>query len=174
MTPAVVLLAFVTAERLIELWLARRNTAALLANGAFEAAPGHYPLIVLLHALWLAGLWLIGRASPLSPGWLVIFLALQVLRVWVLMTLGRRWTTRIIVLPGAPLVANGPYRLLSHPNYLVVICEIAALPLCFGLPFYALVFSVANAMILAIRIRAENAALIGSRYGQSKHPNAVD
>jgi methyltransferase len=159
MTPAVLLLTLVTAERLAELWLARRNTAALLAKGAFEVAPGHYPLIVLLHALWLSDLWLIGRAHPLSGNWLVIFLALQVLRAWVLLTLRRRWTTRIIVLPGAPLVANGPYRLLSHPNYVVVICEIAVLPLCLGLPWYALVFSAANSVILAIRIRAENAGL---------------
>ena len=93
----------------------------------------------------------------------MIFLALQVLRAWVLLTLGRRWTTRIIVLPGAPLVTNGPYRLLSHPNYVVVIFEIAVLPLCFGLPCYALVFSAANAVIVAIRIRAENAALVGLR-----------
>jgi methyltransferase len=139
-TPAVLLLTLVTAERLAELWLARRNTAALLAKGAFEVAPGHYPLIVLLHALWLLGLWLIGWAQPLSRSWLVIFLALQVLRAWVLLTLGRRWTTRIIVLPGVPLVANGPYRLLSNPNYVVVICEICVLPLCLGLPWYALVF----------------------------------
>jgi methyltransferase len=156
-TPAVLLLAFVTAE------LARRNTAALLAKGAFEAAPGHYPLIVLLHAVWLLGLWLIGWANPLSRIWLVIFLGLQVFRAWVLLTLGRRWTTRIVVLPGAPLVKNGPYRLLSHPNYVVVIFEIAVLPLCFGLLCYALVFSAANAVIVAIRIRAENAALIGLR-----------
>jgi methyltransferase len=162
-TPAVLLLALVTAERLAELWLARRNTAALLAKGAFEVAPGHYPLIVLLHTLWLLGLWLIGWAHPLNRSWLVVFLALQVLRAWVLLTLGRRWTTRIIVLPDAPLVANGPYRLLSHPNYVVVICEIAVLPLCLGLPWHALVFSAANAGILAVRIRAENAALVGLR-----------
>ena len=163
MTPAALLLAFVTAERLAELWLARRNTAALLADGGFEVAPGHYPFIVALHALWLGGLWLIGRARPLNPGWLVIFLLLQVLRVWVLATLGRRWTTRIIVLPGAPLVATGPYRFVSHPNYVVVVGEIAALPLCLGLPWYALVFSAANLVVLAIRIRAENASLVGLR-----------
>lgn len=163
MTPAVLLLALVTAERLAELLLARRNTAALLAKGAHEVAPGHYPLIVLLHALWPLGLWLISWAHPISRSWLVIFLALQVLRAWVLLTLGRRWTTRIIVFPGAPLVVHGPYRLLSHPNYIVVIFEIAVLPLCFGLPWYALVFSAANAMIVAIRIRAENAALVGLR-----------
>ena len=159
MTPAILLLAFVTVERLGELRLARRNTAALLAKGAYEVAPGHYPLIVLLHALWLAGLWGFGWTRPLNLGWLAIFLALQVLRAWILLTLGRRWTTRIIVLPGAPLVTTGPYRFLSHPNYLVVVGEIAALPLCLGLLWYALAFSIANLMVLAIRIRTENASL---------------
>ncbi len=159
MTAAVLLLAIVTAERLAELWLARRNTAALMAKGAFEVASGHYRLIVLLHAAWLAGLWLFGWAQPLNPVWLVIFVALQGLRVWVLTTLGGRWTTRIIILPGAPLVTRGPYRFLSHPNYLVVIGEIATLPLCLGLFWYALAFSAANAAILTIRIRAENVAL---------------
>ena len=163
MTPAVVLLALVTLERLAELWLARRNTKALVAAGALEFAPGHYPLIVLLHAFWLAGLWMLGWDHSLSLGWLVIFLLLQVLRVWVLATLGPRWTTRIIVQPGLPLVAKGPYRWLSHPNYVVVVGEIAVLPLCLGLPWYALAFSLANAAVLTIRIRAENAALIGLR-----------
>lgn len=159
MSPAFLLLTLVTAERVAELWLARRNTTALLAKGAFEVAPGHYPLIVLLHGLWLAGLWLFGWAHLLERNWLLIFLALQMLRAWVLLTLGRRWTTRIIILPGASLVAKGPYRFLSHPNYAVVVGEIAVLPLCLGLPWYALVFSAANAVTLTIRIRAENAAL---------------
>ena len=163
MTPAALLLALVTLERLAELWLARRNTKALMANGAVEVAPGHYPLIVLLHAVWLAGLWLLGWQQSVGIVWLVIFLLLQVLRVWVLATLGPRWTTRIIVQPGLPLVATGPYRLLSHPNYVVVVGEIAVLPLCLGLPWYALVFSIANAAVLTIRIRAENAALTGVR-----------
>ena len=163
MTPAAFLLAFVTLERLAELWLARRNTKALLANGAVEVAPGHYPLIVLLHTLWLAGLWFIGWKNQIDTGLLVIFLSVQALRVWVLTTLGRRWTTRIIVLPGAALVTTGPYRFLSHPNYLVVIGEIAVLPLCLDLPWYALFFSVANAALLTIRIQKENAALIGLR-----------
>ena len=164
MTPTALLLGAVTAERLAELWFARRNTAALLSRGAHEVGSAHYPAIVLLHALWLAGLWLFGWARPLSLIWLACFLVLQVLRFWTLMTLGRRWTTRIIVLPGAPIVANGPYRFLSHPNYLVVVGEIAVLPLCLGLPWLALAFSVANVAILSIRIRAENAALIGLRY----------
>jgi len=163
MIPAIFLLAFVTTERLGELWLARRNTAALLAKGAYEVAPGHYPLIVLLHAAWLAGLWGFGAARALDPGWLVVFLVLQGLRVWVLATLGRRWTTRIIVLPGAPLVRSGPYSFLTHPNYAVVVGEIAVLPLCLGLPWYALAFSVANSVILAIRIRAEHGSMVAMR-----------
>jgi methyltransferase len=93
----------------------------------------------------------------------VIFLILQVLRVWILMTLGSRWTTRIIVPPGGTLLSNGPYRFLSHPNYFVVVGEIAILPLCLGLPLVALVFSVGNAVILMIRVQSENAALSALR-----------
>lgn len=163
MTPAALLLALVTLERLAELWLARRNTTALMAAGALEFSPGHYPLIVLLHAFWLTGLWLLGWQQAVNLDWLFLFVLLQVLRVWVLMTLGPRWTTRIIVQPGRTLVASGPYRWLSHPNYAVVIGEIAVLPLCLGLPWYALAFSIANAAVLTIRIRAENAALISLR-----------
>ena len=114
---------------------------------------------MLLHTAWLVGLWVLAWSSPINTLWLVVFLLLQVLRVWVLATLGPRWTTRIIVQPGAPLVARGPYKWLSHPNYVVVIGEIAVLPLALGLPWYALAFSLANAAVLTIRIRAENAAL---------------
>jgi methyltransferase len=163
MTGAEILLALVAAERLAELWLAQRNTRSLIAAGAYEAAPGHYPVIVLLHAAWLAGLWLLARDHPLQYAWLAIFLVLQGLRVWTLATLGRRWTTRIIVIPGAPLVAKGPYRFIRHPNYLVVVGEIACLPLALGAPLLALVFSLANAAVLAVRIHAENAALAEAR-----------
>lgn len=163
MTAAALLLALVTAERLGELWLARRNTARLLAEGAHEVGAGHYPLIVALHAAWLAGLWVYGRNAVPEGGWLAVFVVLQVLRIWVLASLGRRWTTRIIVLPGAPLVRRGPYRLMAHPNYVVVVGEIAVLPLCLGLPWYALAFSLANAAVLAIRIRAENIPLRAAR-----------
>jgi len=100
---------------------------------------------------------------PGTIGWLLVFLVLQGLRAWTLATLGRRWTTRIIILPGAPLVANGPYRFVRHPNYLVVIGEIACLPLALRAPLIALAFSLANAAVLAIRIRAENAALAEAR-----------
>lgn len=159
MTAAAVLLALVTAERLAELWLARRNTAALLARGAVEVAAGHYPLIVALHALWLAVLWGVASDAPVQPVWLAVFLILQLARLWVLATLGRRWTTRIIILPGAPLIRTGPYRWLSHPNYAVVVAEIAVLPLCLGQPLVALIFSIANAAVLSLRIASENAAL---------------
>ncbi|WFU02519.1 isoprenylcysteine carboxylmethyltransferase family protein [Rhizobium sp. CB3171] len=157
--PSIALLTFVTLQRLAELLHARRNTAALLARGAREIAPEHYPYMVAMHAAWLAGLWLLAAGRPVNLLWLAIFMVLQGLRVWVLATLKGRWTTRIIVLPGAALVASRPYRFLSHPNYAVVIGEIAVLPLAFGLPLYALVFSLLNAAILTIRIRAENTAL---------------
>jgi methyltransferase len=163
-TLAALLLGAVTAERIAELFLARRNTAALLAKGAFEVAPGHYPAIVLMHVLWLASLWIFGAVRMINPAWLAVFLSLQVLRAWTLKTLGPRWTTRIIILPGAPLMRNGPYRILSHPNYFVVVGEIAVLPLCLGLPWFALLFSGANAILLSIRIRAETIALTGSAH----------
>jgi methyltransferase len=162
-SPAALLLGFVTLERVAELALARRNTRRLLRQGAVEHAGGHYPFIVVLHAAWLAALWVWGRGQPVSLPWLAAFLLLQALRVWVLATLGRRWTTRIIVQPGARLVARGPYRWLPHPNYLVVVGEIAVLPLCLGLNELALAFSLANAAILTVRIHAENAALQASR-----------
>jgi len=159
--PALALLLFVTAQRLAELGHARRNTRALLQRGAVEAGAAHYPYLVAIHAAWLAGLWLLAPGRPLHPLWLCAFAALQLLRLWVLATLKGRWTTRIIVVPDAALVRSGPYRFLNHPNYVVVAGEIAVLPLAFGLPAYALVFSLLNALMLSIRIRAENAALRG-------------
>jgi methyltransferase len=160
-TLSILVLGFVTLQRGAELLLARRNARDLLASGAIEASPGHYPLLVGLHAAWLAGLWLWGWNAEIRLGWLAAFAILQLLRLWVIVSLGRRWTTRIIVTPRAPLSHQGPYRFLAHPNYLVVTGEIAVLPLAFGLPLYALLFSLANAAVLAVRIRAENAALAG-------------
>ncbi len=153
------ILGLVTAERIAELVLARRNTTALLARGAVEVGAGHYPVIVALHAAWLGGLWFLAWGRPISWLALAAFAVLQGLRIWVLASLGRRWTTRIIVVPGEKLVARGPYRYLRHPNYAVVVGEIACLPLVFGLVLYALLFSAANALVLLLRIRTENAAL---------------
>ncbi len=163
MWPAIALLAFVTLQRLVELPIARANTARLLAAGGREVARGHYPLIVALHAAWLATLWLLAPGRPLHLGFLALFVLIEAARVWVLRTLGPRWTTRIIVVPGEQLVARGPYRFVDHPNYLVVAAEIAVLPMVFGLWQVALAFSILNAIILAIRIRAENAALESHR-----------
>ena len=160
MTLAVVaILGFVTLQRLFELWLSDRNTRRLRTQGAVEHSPGHYPLIVAVHALWLAGLWWFAPGRPVDLFWLAIFLLLQLGRIWVLATLGARWTTRIMVIPGAPLVRNGPYRFVSHPNYVIVAGEIAVLPLVFGLWPLTVLFSLLNAAVLTIRIRAENRSL---------------
>lgn len=159
MWAGVILLAFVTIQRLAELALSQRNMKRLLSRGAHEVAPGHYPFMVALHAGWLASLWLLGPGPPLEVAPLVLFALLQIGRVWVIATLGERWTTRIIVLPGAPLVRTGPYRWASHPNYLIVAGEILVLPLVFGLWQIALVFTLLNAVLLTVRVRAENQAL---------------
>jgi len=159
---ALPILAFVTLQRFAELWLSVRNTARLRASGAVEFGEHHYPIMVALHAAWLAGLWIL--AWRLSANWtlIAVYAALQIFRVWVIATLGRRWTTRIIVLPGAPLIHSGPYRFLRHPNYVVVALEFALLPLAFSLIVFAAIFSVANAALLFWRIRIENRVLVKS------------
>jgi methyltransferase len=153
------LVVFLIVQRLAELGLAQRNTVRLRAQGGVEFGAAHYPLMVALHALWLLGLWMLGHDRGVDPFWLSVFILLQAGRLWVIATLGRRWTTRVIVLPGAAPIARGPYRWLRHPNYLVVVAEIAVVPLALGLPLFALVFSLANAALLAYRIRVENEAL---------------
>lgn len=161
---AALILGFVTAQRLGELVLSRRNTRRLLAQGAHEVGAAHYPLIVALHAAWLLGLWYLAvyrvpAGQSVNLSWLLLFVVLQLARVWVIASLGGRWTTRIIVLPGATLVRRGPYRFMSHPNYWVVAGELLVLPLVFGLAWYGLVFTLLNAAVMWIRIRAEAAAL---------------
>lgn len=157
------LLLAVTAQRLGELAIARRNTRRLLARGAREVAPEHYPAIVALHASWLTGLWLFARNRPVSRTGLTAYLGLTAFRAWTLASIGSRWTTRILVVPGETLVRRGPYRFLPHPNYLVVAGEIAALPLTLGRPRYALLFSLLNAAVLSVRIRAEERGLAETR-----------
>ena len=154
-----IILVLVTLQRLGELWLSNRNTRRLLAKGAREHSPAHYPVIVAVHLLWLVTLWWLAPTRPVDGFWLAFFVAIEVFRIWVLATLGPRWTTRIIVLPGAPLVRRGPYRFVNHPNYLVVVLEIAVLPLVFGLWQVAVIFSLLNAAVLTIRIRAEDRTL---------------
>jgi len=158
-TAGIVILALVTLQRLGELWLSARNTRRLLARGAHEVGAAHYPLIVALHAAWLAALWWLAPTRPIDAFWLAMFLLLEVARIWVVASLGPRWTTRIIILPGERLVRRGPYRFVDHPNYMVVAGEIAVLPLVFGLWWVALVFTLLNAAVLFVRIRAESQAL---------------
>lgn len=162
---SIAILAFVTVQRIAELVLARRNTRRLIAKGAVEAAPAHYPAIVAVHAAWLIALWAFAPTRPPDIPLLIVFAMLQAARVWVIATLGERWTTRILILPGAPLIRSGPYKFSSHPNYIVVAAEILVLPLVFGLIGVALVFSALNALILWVRINAENSAL---RYAQEQ------
>ncbi len=155
---AALFIGFLVAQRLAELALARRNTARLLARGAVEHGAAHYPLIVALHGAWLACIAAFGWGQPVHAGWLALFAVLQGLRLWILTTLGSRWTTRIIV-TGEPLVRRGPFRWLRHPNYTLVVAEIAVAPLVLGLVGVAAVFTVLNAAVLSIRLRAENRAL---------------
>jgi methyltransferase len=156
---SVVILGLVTAQRLGELVVARANTRHLLAAGGVERGAEHYPLMVGLHAAWLGGLWWLAWDRPANLVWVAAYAVLEVMRLWVLLSIGRRWTTRIIVVPGETLVRRGPYRFIPHPNYAVVVGEIAVLPLVFGLTSYAVVFSLLNAALLWLRIRAEGAAL---------------
>jgi methyltransferase len=156
---ASIILLLVTLQRLGELVLSGYNTGKLLARGAIEVGAKHYPLVVSVHAAWLISLWIWGRDQDVNLFALALFILLQGFRLWILATLGSRWTTRIIVLPGAPLVASGPYRYFSHPNYAVVASEIALLPLALHLPVLALIFTVLNAAVLVIRIRTEARAL---------------
>ena len=159
MWPSIALLAFVTLQRLVELPIAHANKKRLLAAGGYEVGAGHYPLLVAVHAAWLASLWWLAPGRPIHLPFFALFVLVEFGRIWVLRTLGRRWTTRIIVVPGENLVASGPYRFVDHPNYLVVIGEIAVLPLVFGLWQVAAIFSLLNAAVLTVRIRTENAAL---------------
>lgn len=156
---AIVILAFVTLQRLGELVLAKRNTARLLAAGGYEVGAKHYPIIVIFHTAWLLGLWWLATSQSVSWFLIGLFAVLQGLRVWVIVTLGSRWTTRIIRVPGETLVARGPFRFINHPNYAVVIAEIFVLPLAFGLVWFSIVSGLINICILAWRIRIENAAL---------------
>lgn len=173
MTLPYIIMALVTAQRLAELVIARRNTRVLMKRGAFEIGRGHYPVMVALHASWLIVLWATAGGRPVNMPLLGLFVILQLLRVWVLATLGTRWTTRVIVLPGAPLVTGGPFRFLRHPNYTVVVGEIAVLPLVFGLVGVAVLFSLLNAAMLWVRISSEGRALYGPGANAQPRPNRL-
>ena len=155
------ILGLVAVQRITELFIDRRHTAALVEAGGIEHGAKHYPLFILLHSSWLVCLfaWVIIQSPAVNGLWLVAYFLIQVGRVWVLRTLGPYWTTRIVSIPERPLVTSGPYRFLRHPNYVVVVAELAVLPLVFGAWQVAVIFSVLNAALLHHRIKVENAAL---------------
>jgi len=154
------IVGLVAAQRLVELGIASRNTKWLLTHGAQEVGRRHYPLFVFLHTGWLLAVFVfIEVDAPVYYWWLILFLVLQVGRIWVMTSLGHFWTTRIITLPDAPLVNRGPYRFCRHPNYVIVVGEIAALPLAFGAWELALIFSLLNGALLIHRVKVENSVL---------------
>lgn len=165
------LVLLVAVLRLVELRVSRRNRRRLLARGAREVGAGHYPVMVALHTAFLIAapleVWLLGRpiVAPLALAAAALLAAGMALRWWVISTLGERWTTRVLVLPGAPPVTAGPFRYLRHPNYLGVALEVAALPLVHTAWLTALVFSLANGWLLAVRVRVEERALAAALEG---------
>ena len=164
MSPVEIAVVLVAAQRLAELAWSQRNLRRLRRVGAVEHGRAHYPLIVALHVAWLAALlyWVPPQTQP-SLALVALYVALQFVRLWAIVSLGRYWTTRIITVPGAPLSRTGPYRWLKHPIYAVVVCEIALLPLAFGAWRIALGFTLVNLGLLAWRIRVEEAAIAPRR-----------
>jgi methyltransferase len=162
--PIMVLL--VASQRLFELWFAGRNMRRLRERGAVEYGAGHFPFIVALHTLWLLALFfLVPWDTPPVWPFLIAYLALQPLRYWCLFSLGERWTTRVLVPPNEPRIRRGPYKYVPHPNYMIVALEIPLLPLAFGAWPLALVFGLANLVLLTIRITVEEKALSGAHGG---------
>ncbi len=161
----IALVFFLVVQRMVELRIAHRNTTKLLENGGLEFGKDHYWVLVLLHAGFFGSLLLEGfsrsiHASAVWPIYLGVFILAQAGRVWVIRTMNGRWTTRIIISPGAPLVSNGPFRILSHPNYAIVALELFTIPMLFNLYWTAALFTVLNAVVLiAIRIPEETRAL---------------
>ncbi|MDC0032957.1 hypothetical protein OAJ57_00160 [Alphaproteobacteria bacterium] len=167
MTALYWVLLFIVAQRLVELFLARRNTARLIADGGVEHGARHYPIIVALHTGWIGCLFFfIPSEQAAQIGLIIAFFLLQLGRIWVILSLGPRWTTRVIAVPGRPLVYRGPYRWVKHPNYIIVALEILILPLAFGAWKVALLFSLLNAVILFHRVRVEDVALAQTKHIQ--------
>ena len=166
MSPLYLIVGFLVLQRLVELAIARRNHRALESEGAIEFGRRHYPALVALHAGWLLALLAtIDPKTPVSIPLLAVFILLECGRVWVVATLGSRWTTRIMVVPGGKRIRSGPYRYVNHPNYLIVCGEIAVVPIMFGAWTLAVIASVLNLLALRTRIRVENRAL-AEVYGE--------
>ena len=165
LTAFVVLVLLVALERVVELVVSKRNAAWSLSRGGIETGRGHYPAMVVLHTAFLVAMlveaFVRRPVVPSALAWsmLVVVVAAQALRWWCISTLGHRWNTRVIVVPGLAPVRSGPYRLLAHPNYVAVVAEGVALPLVHASWITAVVFTVANAALLTVRLRGENAAL---------------
>lgn len=160
----VVIITIVVIQRLVELLIAKRNEAWMRSQGAFEAGAKHYPLMVTMHVLFFISLILevLIANRPLSPVWIVflsVFLIAQVVRVWCLMSLGKFWNTKIIILPDADVVRKGPYAFIHHPNYVIVTTELLVLPLIFSAYFTAILFTMLNVWMLSVRIPTEEKAL---------------
>ena len=175
-TLLVVAVGLVALQRLLELLLSRRNERRTRAKGAVERGAGHYKLIVAVHTSWFVSTFVEGalRGPDFPAFWpvpLALFLLVQPLRYWAIFSLGETWNTRVLVIPGAKLVRRGPYRFLRHPNYVVVVVEVLAFPLIFGAWITALVFSILNAVLLYVRIKEENRALV--ELAVSYQPSAV-
>jgi methyltransferase len=166
-TAYTVLVLAVAAERVVELVVAQRHLRWARERGAVESGQGHYPAMVVLHTALLIGclveVHVLDRPFVAWLGWpmLTVVLAAQALRWWCIRTLGNQWNTRVVIVPGLPLVDRGPYRWLHHPNYVAVVAEGVALPLVHGAWLTALVFTVLNAALLITRIRCENRLLAG-------------
>ena len=164
MTLTEIIVAVVLVQRLAEQWYAQYNTKRLMEAGGVEYGLDHYPYIVMVHAAWIAALvLLVPPDAPVDWYWLSAYIVLQIARAWVMVSLGRFWTTRIIAMPNAPLVRTGPYRFFRHPNYMVVAGEIHVLPMAFGQVWIAAAFTLLNAAILYERIRVEEEALAPRR-----------
>lgn len=160
-----ILLSLIAVERLIELVVSRRHQQALLERGGRLVADDGYRWLVALHLLWFPAIALEAMVGPWAGHWagtwplLAVYAGAEILRLWTISTLGERWTTRVVVVPGADPIQAGPYRWLDHPNYAAVAVELAVLPLAFGLPVTALVATLANGLALRHRIQVEEAAL---------------
>jgi methyltransferase len=155
---------FVIFQRIIELLIARNNEKWIRSQGGYEVGAKHYPYMVAIHVGFFISLIIefLAFKDGLSRFWLplfVLFISLQLMRVWVISSLGRYWNTKILVLPGANVVKKGPFHLIRHPNYVVVTCEIIVIPLLFGAYFTAVIFTILNIIILSVRIPKEEAAL---------------
>lgn len=160
-----IFILLVILQRLVEVGIARRNEKWMKINGAIEIGKEHYKYIVAIHVLYFVSLiievtYFQKEMSSIWPVFLLFFTVAQALRVWSLLSLGRFWNTKIIILPNVSIISKGPYKFIRHPNYLVVVIEILVIPLIFNAFWTAIVFSILNIVVLSIRISAEESALM--------------